>query len=118
EPRRAGEPGQVPDVRARGHQQPVQLGGGEGPDERLLPRAPPISTHAGTRDTPPDPRVPADSSRRRTRSPHPPRRPPAPSGDRKSTRLNSSHGSISYAVFCLKKKKQHKAHRQTDTTKK
>src|SRR5207245_3654097 len=24
-------------------------------------------------------------------------------GDRKSTRLNSSHGSISYAVFCLKK---------------
>src|SRR5207245_9078587 len=27
------------------------------------------------------------------------------SGDRKSTRLNSSHGSISYAVFCLKKKK-------------
>src|SRR6266542_3246368 len=29
-----------------------------------------------------------------------------PVGDRKSTRLNSSHGSISYAVFCLKKKKQ------------
>src|SRR5690348_18086381 len=27
-------------------------------------------------------------------------------GDRKSTRLNSSHPSISYAVFCLKKKKQ------------
>src|SRR2546422_3925564 len=26
------------------------------------------------------------------------------SGDRKSTRLNSSHGYISYAVFCLKKK--------------
>src|SRR5207245_11445436 len=26
--------------------------------------------------------------------------------DRKSTRLNSSHGSISYAVFCLKKKKK------------
>src|SRR2546429_6210904 len=26
--------------------------------------------------------------------------------DRKSTRLNSSHGYISYAVFCLKKKKQ------------
>src|SRR2546422_8823900 len=32
--------------------------------------------------------------------------PSAPS-DRKSTRLNSSHGYISYAVFCLKKKKQH-----------
>src|SRR3989442_3061328 len=28
-------------------------------------------------------------------------------GDRKSTRLNSSHVRISYAVFCLKKKKQH-----------
>src|SRR5690242_20972754 len=27
-------------------------------------------------------------------------------GDRKSTRLNSSHMSISYAVFCLKKKKK------------
>src|SRR3712207_8992235 len=27
-----------------------------------------------------------------------------PSGDRKSTRLNSSHANISYAVFCLKKK--------------
>src|SRR6266542_5669984 len=27
-------------------------------------------------------------------------------GDRKSTRLNSSHGSNSYAVFCLKKKKK------------
>src|SRR2546429_4675602 len=32
-------------------------------------------------------------------------------GDRKSTRLNSSHGYISYAVFCLKKKKNpHTAH--------
>src|SRR5438045_6252839 len=28
-------------------------------------------------------------------------------GDRKSTRLNSSHLGISYAVFCLKKKKKH-----------
>src|SRR5438034_6386844 len=31
---------------------------------------------------------------------------PRPSGDRKSTRLNSSHTVISYAVFCLKKKKK------------
>src|SRR2546426_4873733 len=31
-----------------------------------------------------------------------------PSGDRKSTRLNSSHLVISYAVFCLKKKKKKK----------
>src|SRR3712207_7365505 len=29
----------------------------------------------------------------------------SPSTDRKSTRLNSSHANISYAVFCLKKKK-------------
>src|SRR2546430_5209132 len=29
-------------------------------------------------------------------------------GDRKSTRLNSSHSQISYAVFCLKKKKKEK----------
>src|SRR2546430_13467005 len=29
-------------------------------------------------------------------------------GDRKSTRLNSSHSQISYAVFCLKKKKKSK----------
>src|SRR5438309_3342964 len=35
-----------------------------------------------------------------------PRRRAALRGDRKSTRLNSSHSSISYAVFCLKKKKE------------
>src|SRR3712207_7202221 len=45
---------------------------------------------------------------------------PVPPGwaDRKSTRLNSSHANISYAVFCLKKKKQHHgrpAHRRTRT---
>src|SRR3712207_8479613 len=32
------------------------------------------------------------------------------SSDRKSTRLNSSHANISYAVFCLKKKQQTKSH--------
>src|SRR3712207_7368246 len=31
---------------------------------------------------------------------------PAGAADRKSTRLNSSHANISYAVFCLKKKKK------------
>src|SRR2546422_6703537 len=37
--------------------------------------------------------------------------------DRKSTRLNSSHGYISYAVFCLKKKKKHThAHRGISKT--
>src|SRR5437879_10593575 len=39
----------------------------------------------------------------------PPR--PAPPRDRKSTRLNSSHRCISYAVFCLKKKKPQKTNR-------
>src|SRR3712207_7372951 len=36
-------------------------------------------------------------------------RPPLPR-DRKSTRLNSSHANISYAVFCLKKKKKPPRH--------
>src|SRR5258707_7873196 len=35
----------------------------------------------------------------------------ARSKDRKSTRLNSSHANISYAVFCLKKKKNHRSER-------
>src|SRR5436190_5064244 len=38
------------------------------------------------------------------------------SGDRKSTRLNSSHTVISYAVFCLKKKKNAIASRPDRTT--
>src|SRR5437868_13259329 len=38
--------------------------------------------------------------------------------DRKSTRLNSSHVSISYAVFCLKKKKKKKKNKQTTKKKK
>src|SRR5438445_3717823 len=33
--------------------------------------------------------------------------------DRKSTRLNSSHANISYAVFCLKKKKKNEKQRET-----
>src|SRR3712207_1392136 len=37
-----------------------------------------------------------------------PVRSPSALGDRKSTRLNSSHANISYAVFCLKKKKKNK----------
>src|SRR2546430_12996696 len=39
-----------------------------------------------------------------------PEQQPSARPDRKSTRLNSSHSQISYAVFCLKKKKQ-----KTDT---
>src|SRR3712207_7343897 len=57
------------------------------------------------------PGLPAVDQRgvRRTRGPaevHPSALPLAErQGDRKSTRLNSSHTNISYAVFCLKKKK-------------
>src|SRR5258708_20075547 len=36
--------------------------------------------------------------------------------DRKSTRLNSSHQIISYAVFCLKKKKKHAIYRKNRNT--
>src|SRR2546430_4890022 len=36
--------------------------------------------------------------------------------DRKSTRLNSSHSQISYAVFCLKKKKTRDRHVHSHTT--
>src|SRR3712207_9375761 len=61
---------------------------GEGPGEGV-PR-----THAGIcsrhRDAPPPERGRVASLKR---------------ADRKSTRLNSSHANISYAVFCLKKKK-------------
>src|SRR2546426_5503635 len=39
-----------------------------------------------------------------------PHRRPGDQQDRKSTRLNSSHLVISYAVFCLKKKTTHKKH--------
>src|SRR5437879_9773926 len=37
-----------------------------------------------------------------------------PETDRKSTRLNSSHRCISYAVFCLKKKKKAQKYNKTD----
>src|SRR5205809_5167370 len=49
---------------------------------------------------------------------HAPGAPPAGDHDRqdrKSTRLNSSHGYISYAVFCLKKKSSHVLSRMSKT---
>src|SRR5206468_11235386 len=39
-----------------------------------------------------------------------------PAADRKSTRLNSSHDQISYAVFCLKKKKTNNSKKTQHTT--
>src|SRR2546427_4008188 len=75
------------------------------------------------------PRPPARDGHERRHASHPRPRDPAPRSvaqpgrrddrhplvqsdardarDRKSTRLNSSHSQISYAVFCLKKKKKH-----------
>src|SRR5947209_11640808 len=58
-----------------------------------------LEVHQGQADRP----VPRDRSevlRSRDREPR--------QEDRKSTRLNSSHANISYAVFCLKKKKKNK----------
>src|SRR5688572_33280487 len=49
--------------------------------------------------------TPSPCSRRPCDEPKPPG---STSEDRKSTRLNSSHSQISYAVFCLKKKKKKK----------
>src|SRR5438034_4541620 len=49
---------------------------------------------------------PPDHRRHRHQGPGPLREPLESSRDRKSTRLNSSHTVISYAVFCLKKKKK------------
>src|SRR2546430_12984017 len=66
------------------------------PDDRLhhLPRLRTFAPDPGARETAPlrSGLTPASLAQRR------------PLGDRKSTRLNSSHSQISYAVFCLKKK--------------
>src|SRR3712207_7552440 len=61
----------------------------------------PARSGPGARGSRPRPRAAAPAHRVRTR-----RR------DRKSTRLNSSHANISYAVFCLKKKKKHETEEQ------
>src|SRR5271163_5036946 len=54
---------------------------------------------------------------RSRRSRLPPTRRRAGRPDRKSTRLNSSHDQISYAVFCLKKKKTQQGPSPADSTK-
>src|SRR2546427_3112370 len=54
--------------------------------------------------------APGDLDRQEVHQP----RPAVPRPDRKSTRLNSSHSQISYAVFCLKKKKTNRRPRGLD----
>src|SRR5206468_11881773 len=69
------------------------------------PRAPSSTTAPGPRTIfPTSSRTPRRSGPSASRPRHAPRCPREP--DRKSTRLNSSHDQISYAVFCLKKKKK------------
>src|SRR5205085_11675292 len=68
----------------------------------IRPRLPTARRRPRARRTRPRPRRLQEEARRS--------RLPYRNGDRKSTRLNSSHSQISYAVFCLKKKKiQHYA---------
>src|SRR2546422_1701666 len=64
------------------------------PRSTLFPYTTLFRSGPGRGDRPPAPRA---------------RAPPPGGGDRKSTRLNSSHGYISYAVFCLKKKKKNRS---------
>src|SRR5690606_40382640 len=64
------------------------------------PRAAPAGSHAQELGE----REPGPGDRRQRKARIPGRRRARP--DRKSTRLNSSHVKISYAVFCLKKKKK------------
>src|SRR6266705_4928146 len=67
----------------------------------LMIRRPPRSTLFPYTTLFRSPRGPQADGGGRLQPPH------DPVGDRKSTRLNSSHRTISYAVFCLKKKKQY-----------
>src|SRR3712207_7378230 len=71
-----------------------------GAEQRVLgaPRHPPADVEGQRRPVHP---------RRRQRVARAGRERAGAAEDRKSTRLNSSHANISYAVFCLKKKKHH-----------
>src|SRR3712207_8009276 len=67
----------------------------------VRPGSPEVAESRGARD--PGPQFPAGPGKGDT----PDRVDRVEGRDRKSTRLNSSHANISYAVFCLKKKKIH-----------
>src|SRR3712207_8656551 len=74
-----------------------QVGREGGQRRRQARRA--VDSRAGRRA-----RIPRSAADRRAVGVRPEDRRQAPRPDRKSTRLNSSHANISYAVFCLKKK--------------
>src|SRR5439155_8882260 len=69
----------------------------------VFPSPPPCGWSIGFIATP---RTVGRTPRQRTRPAYRARRRDESDRDRKSTRLNSSHVAISYAVFCLKKKKK------------
>src|SRR2546422_8495259 len=71
------------------------------------PALPTGAAHERAGTAPAEPHHPLVGSRHRRRC--------GRTGDRKSTRLNSSHGYISYAVFCLKKKKNNNRKRKCKT---
>src|SRR2546430_12791079 len=79
---------------SRSHVHPPRRPGDAGPAGRPLPAGPAHGDHV-PRPGPADPARAARGGRAV---------PAVHGGDRKSTRLNSSHSQISYAVFCLKKK--------------
>src|SRR2546428_9982258 len=76
-------------------------GGGAAPDRRVLARR---ELPLGGADLPARQPAPARAAAAGARQAAPAR---PLRQDRKSTRLNSSHDQISYAVFCLKKKNKH-----------
>src|SRR2546422_4949401 len=98
-PRYSG-PGSVPLARGPGRARDPGLDrGGESPDRELAVRDP------ATRDDPQATDRAVELSQVRRAVPQSGSVLLLQERDRKSTRLNSSHGYISYAVFCLKKKK-------------
>src|SRR3712207_7062830 len=78
-----------------------ELGAGP-PDPQADPALGDVPQDAGEGEAPGAPQVGVEPVGER----HPPPKPLLDHRDRKSTRLNSSHANISYAVFCLKKKKE------------
>src|SRR3712207_8357090 len=75
-----------------------------------LPISPARHSPPPWRWRPPDPSRSESGGAKNGLSDHGARTPTRRAQDRKSTRLNSSHANISYAVFCLKKKKKHICH--------